>query len=152
MLISYIQCSTLPVSCQLKVSFWVVQQDDLVLSLSASCSFLFSFSGDILGWGAFIQGFHFSLEACDWLSRPSSSVPRCCEMELLSRLLKIFLSLPCTTPGVRSLQMAESSQKPLENYGVAQVVWGWAGGAYINMKNSFFFTFFWIEYIWETFF
>lgn len=59
-------------------------------------------------------------------------------MELLSRLLKIFLSLPRTTPGVRSLQIAESSQKPLENYGVAQVVWGWAGGAYINMENCLF--------------
>lgn len=56
-------------------------------------------------------------------------------MELLSRLLKIFLSLPRTTPGVRSLEMAESSQKALENYGV---VWGWAGGAYINMENCFF--------------
>lgn len=39
-------------------------------------------------------------------------------MELLSRLLKIFLSLPRTTSGVRSLEVAESSPKPLENDGV----------------------------------
>lgn len=89
----------------------------------------FFFFWDISGWAAFIQGFHFSLEAGDWLSRPSSSVPGCCEMELLSRSLKIFLSLPRTTPGVRSLEMAESSQKPLENYGAAAVRCGGGWGS-----------------------
>lgn len=53
-------------------------------------------------------------------------------MELLSRSLKIFLSLPRSTPGVRSLEMGESSQNPLENYGV-----GVDGEAYINKENSF---------------
>ena len=84
-------------------------------SVKSACSV---FLEDILWWAAFIQGFHFSLEADDWLSRPSSSVPRCCEMELLSRSLKIFLSLPRTTPGARSVEMAQSFKIPLENYGV----------------------------------
>lgn len=37
--------------------------------------------------------------------------------------------------------MAESSQKPLENYGVAAVPCGVDGGANINKENCFFFLF-----------
>ena len=59
-------------------------------------------------------------------------------MELLSRSLKIFLSLPRTTPGVRSLEMAQSSQKPLENYGHGSSGVGADGGANINKENCFF--------------
>lgn len=55
-------------------------------------------------------------------------------MELLSRSLKIFLSLPRTTAGVRSLEMAQSFKTPLENYGV------WADRvANMNKENCFFF-------------
>lgn len=69
-------------------------------------------------------------------------------MELLSRSLKIFLLLLRTTPGVGSLEMAESSQKPLDNYGVAGVcmcvracVCVVGLGAYINKEICFFFVF-----------
>lgn len=62
-------------------------------------------------------------------------------MELLSRSLKIFLSLPRTTPGVRSLEMAESSQKTTgELWRGSSGVWA-AGGANINKENCFFFYF-----------
>lgn len=89
MLISYIQQSLLVVSCQLskplsRTAGWFGVK-------SVCSSSFFSFSWDILGWAAFIHGFHFSLEAGDWLSCPSSSVPRCYEMELLSRSLKVFI-------------------------------------------------------------
>lgn len=68
-------------------------------------------------------------------------------MELLSRLLKIFLSLLRTTPGVGSLEMAESSQKPRENYVVAAAcvcacVHVVGLGANINKEISYFFPYF----------
>lgn len=69
-------------------------------------------------------------------------------MELLSRSLKIFLSLPHTTSGVRSLEVAEVLQNPLEKYGVVVGVCVWVGNvgveAHMNRKIAFcsFFLFF----------
>lgn len=72
-------------------------------------------------------------------------------MELLSRSLKIFLSLPHTTSGVRSLEVAEVLQNPLEKYGVVVGVCVWVGNvgveAHMNRKIAFcsFFLFFFLE-------
>lgn len=68
MLISYIQCSTLPVSCQCKVSLWVVQQDGLVLSLSAPFFFFF-FLWRYLGVSSFYPRLPFLFRSW-WLTLP----------------------------------------------------------------------------------
>lgn len=70
-------------------------------------------------------------------------------MELLSRSLKIFLSLPCTTSGVRSLEVAESSLKPPGKLWCCSrgVCWRGVVGVETNMNGkialvSLFFIFF----------
>lgn len=69
-------------------------------------------------------------------------------MELLSRSLKIFLSLPHTTSGVRSLEVAESSPKAPGKLwcGSRGCVWVGSVGVEAHMNRKIAFCLFFIHF------